>query len=319
MATGSQQPTTVTEWVDLHRLAPPETDVRANRDRGQIRSIAQSLERSGQLQAAKVFPSNVDAVDADEISADELRETALEADELVVVDGWTRREAAKVNNWDSLRCEIFPSEPEDQTIESLDANTERLDMTDFETIKALRDWKDETGATDEQVAQKIGKARSTVSNYFRALDGYEPAVMAWKDPETIIEYGHVRELEQLPTDELKEKCLQDALEFERGVGAFRQTVNNTLEGWKRKQASQQTKAEAEDEGHSQKAAREEARTRQQNEPSMTCFFCGEPTDRQVAVPVCEEDSGMVYRKKESGEPLLASIADEDNAEAPADD
>jgi len=319
MAASNSRPTTVTEWIDLHRLAPPETDVRTTRDRDQVRSIAQSLERSGQLQAAKVYPSNVDAIDADDVSPDDLREATMDADELIVVDGWTRREAARINNWDQLRCEIFAEPPEDQVIASLDANTERLDMTDYETITALKDWKDATGKTDEELAQAIGKSRSTVSNYFRALEVPDPIRQYWKDPDSIVEYGHIREVAGLPTQELQEKCIRDAIEFERGVGAFRDTVRNTLEGWKRKQASEQTKDEAEDEGHSRKAAREEARTREQNEPSMTCFFCGEPTDRQVAVPVCEEDSGMVYRKKESGEPLLASIANEDNAEAPADD
>lgn len=310
---------TVTEWIELHRLEPPETDVRSNRDREELRSLGQSLERSGQLQAAKVYPV-IDGeayLDAD-AGQDALTDALTDADDFRVVDGWSRREAARIANWDRLRCEVFPEPPEDQILASLDANTERLDMDDYETIKALADLKEQQGLTQEELAQKIGRARSTVSNYFRALDGYEPAVTAWKDPDSHISYGHVREIEQLPNEELKERVLTDALEFDRSVSMLRQTAKNTLEGWKRNQADQRTKEEREDDGHTERARREEARTREANENAMQCFFCGDPTERQVAVPVCEEDSGMVYRKKESGDPLLASLQPEEEAQSEAD-
>ncbi len=307
----------VVEWVRLDRLEPPETDVRQSRDRDQVRSIAQSLERSGQLQPAKVYPSNVEELgDLDQASKADLRDIAASEEPLTVVDGWTRREAARVANWDRLRCEIHPDRPTDQVVESLDANTERIDMSDYETMRAIRDWAEETNATQAEIADRLGKSPSTISNWFRALDGYEPAVMAWQDPETHVEYGHVREIESLPTDELKKKVLQDCMEFERSVTMLRQTAKNTVKGWKRQQADERTQEQKQQDGTAKRAEREAKKAAAEAEQQERCKLCGEPGGHRIAISVCKEDYGLLTRIKESGGALLASDSDQD--ESPAD-
>ena len=100
----SATPPSVVEYVRLGRLRPPETDVRQSRDRDQVRSIAESMERSGQLQAAKVYPPETVLEDyPDDLDVQDLREIAASECDLVVEDGWTRREAARINNWKQLR------------------------------------------------------------------------------------------------------------------------------------------------------------------------------------------------------------------------
>lgn len=311
---------TTTEWIELHRLQPPETDVRSNRDPDDLRALAQSLERSGQLQAAKVYPANWDEFDEEtRQQSGALVDMIDQAAEFVVVDGWSRREAARIANWDRLRCEIFPEPPEDQVIASLDANTERLEMDDYETIRALHDWKEETGATQQDVADKIGKSRSRVANLFRALDAYEPVVTAWQDPDTHIEVGHVLAIEQLPEDDLKEKVLQDALQYDRSVSMTRETAKNTLKGWKRDQKTERSKEAAEKEGTARQAAQEKAAREAAAAQDPPCILCGDQGGHTIALPVCQEDYGLLTRKKETGEPLLADLAADDVEPAEADD
>lgn len=172
MATGTHDETpTIVEWLPLDHLEPPATDVRNYRDRDKVRSIAESLERSGQIQPAKVVPViDGDRVDDPDADRDALRALLDDAETFETVDGWTRREAARINNWERLRCEIWPTEPDDQVIESIEANTERLDMDDYETMASIKEWADENGLTHEAVGDRLGKSRSTISNWFRALD-----------------------------------------------------------------------------------------------------------------------------------------------------
>lgn len=315
----STTPPSVVEYVRLGRLRPPETDVRQSRDRDQVRSIAESMERSGQLQAAKVYPPE-DSLedDPDDIDERDLREIAAGEGDLVVEDGWTRREAARINNWKQLRVELFPTASDDTVVAQLEANTERIDMADFETMQALKDWSEETGKAQAEVAETIGKARSTVSNWFRALDAPGYLTTRWQDPDTHIEYGHVREILQLPTEDLQRKVLEDALQYDRSVTMTRETAKNTVKAWKRNQQDDRTKAEREADGQAARAERKAKQeiNRQQDRPD--CVLCGADGQTTIALPVCKEDYGLLTRKKETGEPLLGEVSEAESSPATHD-
>jgi len=299
---------TTTEWIPLERLEPPETDVRQGRDRDQLRALAQSLDRSGQLQAAKVYPDSYDQYEPEERQqSGTLVDMIDRADYFIVVDGWSRREAARIANWDSLRCEIHAEPPEHQVIASLDANTERLDMSDYETMVSIQSWAEDQGLTQREVAEQLGKSESTISQWFSALDAYEPLQMAWQDPDSHVEYGHVREIERLPTDDLKDRVLQDCLEFDRSVAMTRETAKNTLKGYKRRQQKPDTKEEQEEEGTSKRAAREKARREAEANQDPPCTCCGDRGGHTIALPACKECYGLLTRKKETQEPLIANL------------
>lgn len=304
-------PVTVVEHVRIDRLAPPETDVRQGRDRDQVRSIAQSMERSGQLQAAKVYPPDYKELwEDDDPTHQALRDIAAGEGDLQVEDGWTRREAARVNNWDTLRVEIFPTPAEDTVVAQLEANTERLDMSDYETMIALYDYADDKEFTQAEIAEVVGKARSTVSNWFRALEAPDYLLTAWRDPSTHVEYGHVREILQLPTEDLQRKVLDDAMQYDRSVSMTRETAKNTLKAWKRNQRDQRSKEQRENDGKAARAERQARKEVEQSEDKRTCLIDGNEAVTTIAVPVCKEDYGLLTRLKETGEPLLAAMQDE---------
>jgi ParB/RepB/Spo0J family partition protein len=315
----SSTPPSVVEYVRLGRLRPPETDVRQSRDRDQVRSIAESMERSGQLQAAKVYPDPAVLEDYDDdLDVQDLREIAAAECDLVVEDGWTRREAARINNWKQLRVEIFPDASDDTVVAQLEANTERIDMADYETMQALKTWSDETDKSQAEVAETIGKARSTVSNWFRALDAPEYLTTRWQDPDTHIEYGHVREILRLPTEDLQRKVLEDCLQYDRSVTMTRETAKNTAKAWKRNQQDDRSKEEREADGQARRAERQAKQEVARQEDRPDCVLCGAAGKTTIALPVCKEDYGLLTRKKETGEPLLGEVAAEESPE-PAPD
>jgi ParB/RepB/Spo0J family partition protein len=310
----SATPPSVVEYVRLGRLRPPETDVRQSRDRDQVRSIAESMERSGQLQAAKVYPPAEVLEDyPDDLDEQDLRKIAASECDLVVEDGWTRREAARINNWKQLRVELFADASDDTIVAQLEANTERIDMADYETMQALKSWSDETGKTQAEVAETIGKARSTVSNWFRALDAPEYLTTRWQDPDTHIEYGHVREILQLPTEDLQRKVLEDCMQYDRSVTMTRETAKNTVKAWKRNQQDDRTKEEREADGQARRAERKAKQEVDRQEDRPDCVLCGAAGDTTIALPVCREDYGLLTRKKETGEPLLGEVATDESS------
>jgi len=315
----SSTPPSVVEYVRLGRLRPPETDVRQSRDRDQVRSIAESMERSGQLQAAKVYPDPAVLEDYDDdLDVQDLREIAAGECDLVVEDGWTRREAARINNWKQLRVEIFPDASDDTVVAQLEANTERIDMADYETMQALKTWSVETDKSQAEVAETIGKARSTVSNWFRALDAPEYLTTRWQDPDTHIEYGHVREILRLPTEDLQRKVLEDCLQYDRSVTMTRETAKNTAKAWKRNRQDDRSKEEREAEGQARRAERQAKQEVARQEDRPDCVLCGAPGKTTIALPVCKEDYGLLTRKKETGEPLLGEVAAEESPEPASD-
>jgi ParB/RepB/Spo0J family partition protein len=277
------------------------------------------MERSGQLQAAKVYPDPAVLEDYDDdLDVQDLREIAAAECDLVVEDGWTRREAARINNWKQLRVEIFPDASDDTVVAQLEANTERIDMADYETMQALKTWSDETDKSQAEVAETIGKARSTVSNWFRALDAPEYLTTRWQDPDTHIEYGHVREILRLPTEDLQRKVLEDCLQYDRSVTMTRETAKNTAKAWKRNQQDERSKEEREADGQARRAERQAKQEVARQEDRPDCVLCGAPGKTTIALPVCKEDYGLLTRKKETGEPLLGEVAAEESPEPSPD-
>ncbi len=74
-------------------------------------------------------------------------------------------------------------------------NVQRSDLNPLEEARAYRQLIDEFEYSQEEVAQKVGRARSTVANTLRLLD-LDPALQAAVAEETITE-GHARAMASL--------------------------------------------------------------------------------------------------------------------------
>ena len=91
-------------------------------------------------------------------------------DRYVLVAGERRLRAAKQLGWDEVTAVIRDDTDEATNLtEALVENLQREDLTPLEEAAAYRELLEEYGMTHEQVADRVGKSRSAVSNTLRLL------------------------------------------------------------------------------------------------------------------------------------------------------
>jgi ParB family chromosome partitioning protein len=105
-------------------------------------------------------------------------------------------------------------------------NLQREDLDPLEAAGAYRQLIDEFGLTQEQLAERVGRARSTVANTLRLLE-LHPAVQAAVASGFITE-GHGRAIGGLPA-ELQERVLGSVIERDLSVRQAEELVRRLRE------------------------------------------------------------------------------------------
>lgn len=310
-----QQPVeTITRQIPLDQLVAPEHDVRRERRDEQVSRIAQSLERSGQIHAAYVVPQRPDDYDADEWADLDDPQTMYEAADVYrIVDGWTRRLAAEEVNWQTLRCEVFPEEPDQQTVTSLEANTARIDMDEHETIVALKEMAARRGMTSEEVGELVGYSDSYIRNLFRLLDEPDQITDAWASPETEISAAHIAAISQLPDTQEKERMMRYVLEHDASVSQTRDYVESRLKTLER-EAQQGSPRTADRATGMSQADPQQSADGEDEEGGVTCVLTGDRAYADIQIPVSEPMYGTLQRLQQTGDCLLDAL--EGDAESP---
>jgi ParB/RepB/Spo0J family partition protein len=333
MAATPDDDDTITQQVPLDELRAPTHDVRQERSDDDVATVAESMERSGQLHAAYVVPIvPSDAESEESFRSQSVREQADQCAAFRIVDGFTRFLAARELNWATLRCEIHGEEPDDQPIVSLEANTSRVDMSDYETTRALHDHYQRTGLTQAEIAERAGVSRSHLSNLFRALDGHDDTVRAWKDPNSHVTSSHVLLVEQLETQPHKDRAFRDLVHNQRSVGMFEEVVENVRDMEQRELKDAKRQLEETDEEVTEEKVHQlvdgtgpdttdtpgQAKTRQAESEDETpvepdpvaCLITGAPASLKKAIPVSEEVAGLIERCEDQNVPLLDALSDQ---------
>jgi ParB-like chromosome segregation protein Spo0J len=306
--------------IKIDDLRPPENDVRQERDDDEIRDLAMSMDQNGQLQAAKVFALNdedsLDGDDPDDLGTGEYVDRAYGYE---VVDGMCRREAAKRLGWPTLRCEVWREPPPEAVLESLAANTDRLSMSDYETLTTLDDLRERTGMTIDELSERVEYHPSTLSQYLGALDGYGPAVEQWQNPQSHVGLGHVLELAKAPNDDVRETVFLDVMSNEKSVGMTRETVTETTKAMKRNAQDDRSMQERQRDGEARRADREVEKAKEAGDGLSSCDCCGSAANTKIALDVCPDCRGMLIQAREAGDPLMAPAeAGEDGQDRPGD-
>lgn len=330
MSATAESDDTLVRQLPTDDLRAPQHDVRQTRSDEDIRTIAESMERSGQLHAAYVVPvcpSDVD--DEDEWRSQPVETLDSECTSYRLIDGMTRWLAAQELNWATLRCEVHSEPPENQTVTSLEANTSRVDMSDYETTRALYDHYQRTGHTQAEIAETAGISRSRLGNLFRALDGFDQAVKAWRDPDTHVSSGHVLQIERLETSAHKARAFRDLMHNQRSVSMLSEVVDNVADMEQREIDDAKRQLREADEEVTEEKVKElvdgtgpdntdspaEAATRKAEKESgapaqpdpVMCLITGAEADRKVAVPVSSETAGLIEQCKSENVPLLEAL------------
>ena len=89
-------------------------------------------------------------------------------------------------------------------------NIQREDLNALEIALSYQRLMDEFGFTQDEVSDKVGKNRSTITNYVRLLKLSLPAQIAVRD--NVISMGHARALVAVEDEKLQEKLLKQVVD-----------------------------------------------------------------------------------------------------------
>jgi ParB family chromosome partitioning protein len=190
----------VPQMIAVDQIRPSHQQVRTRFDAEPLGELAESIRLHGVLQPILVrrLP------DGYELIAGERRWRAARLAGLISVPAVVRNEAGN----------------DEQLVLGLIENLQRADLDPIEEARGLRRLTEEFGLTHEEVAQRIGKHRVSVTHSMRLLDGC-PAVQS-SVASGVISAGHARALVALDGQAAQEHGLKVVIARHLSV---RQTEN----------------------------------------------------------------------------------------------
>lgn len=126
-----------------------------------------------------------------------------------IISGERRWRASQIAGLETLPAYIREVDDEDLHAMALVENIQRQDLNAIEIALGMQRLVEECGLTQEAMAEKVGKKRSTVSNYLRLLSLPSEVQLALK--EGLITVGHAKAIASIDPDKqlkLLKKCIK---------------------------------------------------------------------------------------------------------------
>ncbi len=138
--------------IELRKISVNPYQPRRHFSRDEIEGLAQSIKNVGLIQPPVV------------------RKREGGGDQYELVSGERRYRAAQVAGLEKMAVIISLEEDRNFSAEaSLVENIQRVDLNSIEIARALKRLIDEFGCQQDELAERVGKKRSTVANYLRLL------------------------------------------------------------------------------------------------------------------------------------------------------
>ncbi len=189
-------------------LSPGVHQPRVDFDEEDLAGLAQSVKRYGVLQPLLV------------------RRTASGGHEIVA--GERRWRAARLAEVEEVPV-ILTDAGGNETLElAIVENVQRADLNPMEEAAAYASMMERLGLTQEEVASRVGKDRSTVANYVRLLN--LPASVQESVAAGLLSMGHARALLALRTEEEMASHAGAATEKKLSVRQLEMRIRRALEG-----------------------------------------------------------------------------------------
>lgn len=144
----------------------------------------------------------------------------------VLIAGERRWRASRMAGLEKVPVIVKETTPQDMLELALIENVQRADLNALEEAHAYRQLLDEFGLTQEEVAERVGKARSTVANLVRLLTLPESVQLAVNNGE--ISGAHARALLPLPTAEMQVAAMKQVLRLNLSVRQTETLVTNLM-------------------------------------------------------------------------------------------
>ncbi len=151
-----------------------------------------------------------------------------DGEEYILVAGERRWRAAQMAGLATVPVLVRDTSPDAQLAISMVENLQREDLNPLEAAQGYRELADRFGMTQQQIAEQVGKSRSTVANALRLLR-LPPSVLQALLGEEIRE-GHARALLALPDGAAQERALRKVVRRGLSVRQTEALVRGETEG-----------------------------------------------------------------------------------------
>lgn len=178
--------------IEVGKIIPNPTQPRSTFDDEALAELADSIRTLGVIQPITV-KRNTD-------------------NEYVIISGERRWRASKMAGLESVPAYIREVDDANLHAMALVENIQRQDLNAIEIALGMQRLVDECGLTQDSLAEKVGKKRSTVANYMRLLRLPDEVQLALK--EGLISMGHAKAIAGVPEEKqlaLLKRCLKKAL------------------------------------------------------------------------------------------------------------
>ena len=195
------------EEIDIESIIPNPTQPRTIFDDDALEELADSIATLGLIQPITVRKE--------------------EGGKYIIISGERRWRASKLAGRKTIAAYIREADDKELHEMALVENIQRQDLNAMEIAISLQRLIDECGVTQETVAQRVGKKRSTVANYLRLISMCPEVQAALKG--NLITMGHAKAIAAAP-EEAQPSVVKKVIKKELSVRATEQLVKKLTEG-----------------------------------------------------------------------------------------
>lgn len=155
-----------------------------------------------------------------------------------LISGERRLRASKMAGLETIPAYVREINDNDSIVLALIENVQREDLNAIEVALGYQQLIDEFALTQEEVAKKVGKNRSTVANMLRLLN--LPAFIQSALKQGKISTGHARSLLSIDDEKLQKALLQKAIDEDLSVRQMEDAVRKVQQSQKEKKVKPKT-------------------------------------------------------------------------------
>jgi ParB family chromosome partitioning protein len=192
--------------LDIDRLDPTEDQPRHSINEDKLNELAQSIKVNGLIQPIVVRRNG---------------------ERFQIIAGERRWRAAARAGLDKVPCVVKDVPHEDVLELSLIENIQREELNPIEEANAYRRLIEQLSVTQEQIAQRVGKDRTSITNSLRLLK--LPAEIQQMVEENRISMGHARALLSIESAEAQRRFAVEIVERSLSVRDTERTVKRSQE------------------------------------------------------------------------------------------
>ncbi len=188
------KPMTEMSEIEITDIIPNPTQPRTRFDEQALDELADSIRVLGVIQPITV---------------------KKDGDKYIIVSGERRWRAARMAGLESMPAYIRDVDDTNLHAMALVENIQRQDLNAIEVALGLQRLVDECGLTQDALADKVGKKRSTIANYMRLLKLPNEIQLAVK--EGIISMGHAKAIASVENRKQQLSLLKKCVKYDMSV------------------------------------------------------------------------------------------------------